>query len=501
MTGHFVEHGPTPVLSVPRPTPSQVRAIEQVKACLGGPHLIVVRGGPGTGKSTVLNHVHAASGGAMLSVGDGMAAIAAGDPDRMEESMMALLRDRYRTTDILFFDDMAEFLEIGQKAAQRPFYLIELIENLYADVLASGKTLVISADVLPGSVAAQAVVISIDDFGPVDYIAMIGGLTAQNMADFDIDALYRGFRKLNAHHLSRATDLLRAQGKLSPSAEDYVAALELLGPSSNVNLDEVDQVSLEGLVGVEDIVQQLKRSILVPMTEPDLARSLGLSPRRGVLLYGPPGTGKTTIGRALAHAMKGRFFMIDGGLVPGTRDFNDSIDSIFTAAEVSSPSVIFIDDADVIFRNGQQTGFARKLLTKLDGLESETRSNVCIVMTAMDVADLPSALVRSGRVEVWLEMKLPDARARAEIIRAYSSTLPVELGVFDEDRIVAASEGFTPADLRGLVGDARGHMAFDRHKARQTKSFDDYLELSAGKIADRRKRLAEAFPEVGAKRR
>jgi len=69
------------------------------------------------------------------------------------------------------------------------------------------------------------------------------------------------------------------------------------------------------------------------------------------LPHGFPGAGKTSIGRALAHRMKGKFFMIDGTFItepPGA--FFNRVKAVFEAARANSPSVIFIDDADVLFK-------------------------------------------------------------------------------------------------------------------------------------------------------
>ena len=72
----------------------------------------------------------------------------------------------------------------------------------------------------------------------------------------------------------------------------------------------------------------------------------------------------------------------------------------------------------MIFESGEELGLYRYLLTMLDGLESESAGRVCVMMTAMDVGSLPPALVRSGRIELWLETRLPDDAARGAILRA-----------------------------------------------------------------------------------
>src|SRR6185436_6754904 len=117
----------------------------------------------------------------------------------------------------------------------------------------------------------------------------------------------------------------------------------------------------------------------------ELASALGLKPKRGVLLAGPPGTGKTTIGRALAHRLKSKFFLIDGTSISGTPDFYRRIHHVFQTAKENAPGIIFIDDSDVIFEGGQETGLYRYLLTMLDGLESASAGRICLMMTAMDV--------------------------------------------------------------------------------------------------------------------
>ena len=134
--------------------------------------------------------------------------------------------------------------------------------------------------------------------------------------------------------------------------------------------------------------------MILPLENTEVSEELNLKPKRGVLLAGPPGTGKTTIGRALARRLKSKFFLIDGTVISGTPAFHQVVHRVFEAAKQNAPAIIFIDDTDVVFEGGHETGFYRYLLTMLDGLESASAGRVCLIMTAMDVGNLPPALAR-----------------------------------------------------------------------------------------------------------
>jgi SpoVK/Ycf46/Vps4 family AAA+-type ATPase len=144
------------------------------------------------------------------------------------------------------------------------------------------------------------------------------------------------------------------------------------------------------------VIRALEAKIALPFENDRLATALSLKPMRGVLLAGPPGSGKTTIGRALAHRLKSKFFLIDGTVVAGSDVFYRKVSRCSRNAKRNAPSVVFIDDADVIFEGKDEQGFYRYLLTMLDGLESASAERVCVMMTAMDVSSLPAAMVRSA---------------------------------------------------------------------------------------------------------
>ncbi|MBU6455849.1 MAG: ATP-binding protein [Cyanobacteria bacterium REEB67] len=233
--------------------------------------------------------------------------------------------------------------------------------------------------------------------------------------------------------------------------EAFIEYLRKRKMMSNVYLDEVEAVELHSLKGVVTLIEALEANIIVPLERYELANGFNIQPKRGVLLAGPPGTGKTTIGRALAHKLRSKFFLIDGTFISGSRDFYQKVEQVFEAAKNNAPAIIFIDDSDVIFENKEDFGLYRYLLTALDRLESESNKRVCIMMTTIDVASVPAALVRSGRIELWLETTLPDQTARFEMLTDRCESLPAVLKSVNLKLLATQSDGLTGAKLKRIT--------------------------------------------------
>jgi ATP-dependent 26S proteasome regulatory subunit len=269
---------------------------------------------------------------------------------------------------------------------------------------------------------------------------------------------------------------------------DYLRSQHL---ASNVDLREVQPVSLRDLQGVDSVIESLEANIVLPLENDQLVMEFGLKPKRGVLLAGPPGTGKTTVGRALAHRLQSKFFLIDGTCISGTQHFYGQIHHIFEEAKRNAPAILFIDDSDVIFESGQELGLYRYLLTMLDGLESASAARVCVMLTAMDVSSLPPALIRSGRIELWLEMPLPDEPARESILRRHIGDSSALAGL-DVTALVRASDGFTGADLKRLIEDGKNLLAYDRARQRPMREALAYFLEAVEAVRANKERYAQA---------
>ena len=473
-------------------SPAQEEAYAGLKAGLKIGNILRLWGGTGRGKTTVLRKLEQETGGAFVDVGDFVQRAALQHPLALEEALMKVIQSRLRKEQVVIFDD-AHLVDFGHGCHMYPraSYIKPVMLALCNVAKAAGKKLVLGTSAhLPQPAEERSYSFGIGRFTPADYQALLKGWIAKN-TELDYEKIFRFAPKLNAHQLKAAAQWVQRFEKLSTdSLIEYFRSQRL---ASNVDLQEVQEVDLTSLKGVDEVVRSLEINVVLPLQNDELASKYNLRSKRGILLYGPPGTGKTTVGRALAHRLKGKFFLIDGTFISGTNDFYNRIHQVFESARDNSPAVIFIDDADAIFEDGEERGLYRYLLTMLDGLESESSARVCVMMTAMNVGDLPPALVRSGRVELWLQMKLPDANARRSILQSCMATLPKEIQTSEIEPITAATEGFTGADLKRTVEDAKAIYAYDKALKKKSEPAIKYYLQAVETVRDNKGRYEEAL--------
>ena len=146
----------------------------------------------------------------------------------------------------------------------------------------------------------------------------------------------------------------------------------------------------------------------------------------------------------------------------------------------------------MIFEDENNRGFYRYLLTVLDGLESAASERVCVIMTAMHPGALPAAMLRSGRVELWLETRLPDAEARSAILRERLAQLPAPFNEADIGRIVPASDGLTGADLKYVVDDAKLLYAGERARGNPPGPVEEYFLRAIADVKTNRRRYSSS---------
>lgn len=447
------------------------------------------------GRSTVLKKLATKLSAKYLDLGDLFDDIKQVDPLQLEEAVLACFERSFAEHDTVIFDDyftVQEQLVDNCQNTARPNILSFALSSLIQLMEKKGKTLILGMQYnwIDKPFRSKCLKTELSSFNSIDIAYLFRSMSPVPLAGVDFRAIHRFAPRLDANQIWRASLQLRMEDV--ESTETFLAFLEDHALTSNVNQEEVAQVSLDDLYGIDEVRRQLEINLIVPMERGDLIQEYNICPKRGVLLYGPPGTGKTTIGRALAHRLGSKFFLLDGTVISGTQQFYYEIRRIFAQAKANAPSILFIDDCDLLFENATETGLYRYLLTILDGLESKSNEQVTIMLTAMNIGSLPPALIRSGRVELWLETKLPDLMARMRIVERQLAGQKLQLHEEEITRFARQADGLTGSDLKRVMTDARNLHAYHLAKELAVEPAIFYYESALQQLLDHRRQLAEA---------
>jgi transitional endoplasmic reticulum ATPase len=236
---------------------------------------------------------------------------------------------------------------------------------------------------------------------------------------------------------------------------------ELSVKTEPVEVTELQRPSTtyEDIGGLEGELQRIREMIEFPLKHPEIFTRLGIDPPKGVLLYGPPGTGKTLIARAVANEAGANFFSIQGPEIMSKfyGQSEERLREIFTEAEKNAPSVIFIDEIDSIAprRDEVQGEVERRvvaqMLTLMDGLTS--RGNVIVIAATNREDAIDPALRRPGRFDREIEIGVPTADGRNEILQIHTRGMPLDETV-NMTHIADVTHGFVGADLAALAREA-----------------------------------------------
>ncbi|KAL1982251.1 hypothetical protein VTN96DRAFT_1620 [Rasamsonia emersonii] len=226
-----------------------------------------------------------------------------------------------------------------------------------------------------------------------------------------------------------------------------------------------------------------RRAFASRIFPPGLIEKLGIQHVKGILLYGPPGTGKTLIARQIGKMLNAREPKVVNGpeiLNKYVGQSEENIRKLFADAEKeyrekgdeSGLHIIIFDELDAVCKQrgsgaGGGTGvgdsIVNQLLSKLDGVDQLNNILLIGMTNRKDMID--EALLRPGRLEVHMEISLPDEKGRVQILKIHTQKMR-ENNVMDPDvdleELARLTKNFSGAEISGLVKSASS-FAFSRH--------------------------------------
>ncbi|MEM0139651.1 MAG: ATP-binding protein [Ferroplasma sp.] len=262
--------------------------------------------------------------------------------------------------------------------------------------------------------------------------------------------------EIKKRRLAQAENLKRIYQSLGGVIDenDKVQQGKKLLEQLNIEPPEIPRITFNDVAGLESVKNEIMSKIIYPMRYKELSEEYNIQFGGGMLLYGPPGTGKTFIVKAIANEVKANFINVNPSTLYSQwfGQFEKNISTLFQAAYLLSPSILFFDEIDTLVpkRSGNESDAAKRgvsqLLTEVGGLTSEKDKNIFLIAATNNPWGIDEAIMRPGRFDIKIYVPPPDFEARKQLFRLKLADIK-HLDSINYDELAAETERYSGADI------------------------------------------------------
>jgi hypothetical protein len=222
-------------------------------------------------------------------------------------------------------------------------------------------------------------------------------------------------------------------------------------PHGGAQVEFLERPSMDAgeLVLPDGVLDRIERHVLGPTRHRDVLLAGGRHLGRGLLLWGPPGTGKThTVRYLMGRLTDATVIVLSGGSLYGVGAFG-------SLARRLAPSVVVLEDVDLVAEERSFDMFGGgggpvlfELMNEMSGIGQDADVAFVLTTNRPDVLE-PALAMRPGRIDLAIEIPLPDDAARARLLDLYARGLDARID--DPGTIVARTAGMTASFFKELL--------------------------------------------------
>lgn len=215
--------------------------------------------------------------------------------------------------------------------------------------------------------------------------------------------------------------------------------------------------SMDNIGGLDNLKKWIQKKAKI-IKNMEKATSFGVDVPKGVLIAGIPGCGKSLNAKAAANLFEVPLLRLDMGRLMGkyVGESEANMRNAIRLAEAIAPCVLWVDELEKAFAGIGGYGGEADITTRLFGnfltWMQEKESTVFVVATANELVKLPPELLRKGRFDEIFYVGLPNAEERKKIFEIHiGKRRSGDLDNIDLDKLVSKTEGYSGADIEGVV--------------------------------------------------
>ncbi|HJX31569.1 MAG TPA: AAA family ATPase [Thermodesulfobacteriota bacterium] len=265
-----------------------------------------------------------------------------------------------------------------------------------------------------------------------------------------------------------------------PDEEEKIHLLKELGAQM------IDRSIWDTISDTQPPKQIVKKRIILPLQEADLARKHGVIPPRTIIFFGPPGTGKTHFVRAIAGVLQWWYIEVSPStlMVEGEDRLGINLMGLMEKIRKLDEAVVFIDEFEEIATSRDNASRIDKSITneflKQVPLLKRQDRKILLICATNYIRQLDAALLRPGRFDCVIPVGGLDDQGRQTIFEYF--LFSTNHGNVDVGKIISMIPFFTPADIEYLFEKVR-QEAFEREYVRGEDyqvTTETFLEMIAG---------------------